>query len=109
MLEEVKLEATQGTYRSVKYDIYNDFYFRIVYKGISEEDFESHHPIKGTFSKASIIILDNNFDKVGEVELGDYKYWVGKIFFTKDGIHLMQMDFENEDTLTFSIMKISKK
>jgi hypothetical protein len=107
-LEEVKLEATQGTYRAIKYDVYNDFYFRIVYKGISDEDFESHHPVKATYPKASILILDNKFNKVGEVELEDYKYWEHNMFFTEKGMHLMQMDYENEDILSFSIMKLQK-
>lgn len=106
--EEWKLERTQATYRGIKYDIYNDYYFRIVYKGMSEEDFESRHPIKARFHKASILILDNKFNKVGEVELEDYKYFEHNMFFTEKGMHLMQRDYENEDTLSFSIMKLQK-
>lgn len=104
--EEVKMEAIQATYRSIKYDPYNDMYFRVVFKGISEEDYHSNHPIKSKFSKASIIILDNRFEKVGEVDLENYKFWPNNIFFTREGFHIMQMDFEDEDNLKISVMKV---
>jgi hypothetical protein len=102
---EVHNERVQSTYRTIHFDPYNQIYMRVVYKPISEEILALNDPILSVFPKASLLILDNEFNKIGEVDFDNHNYWINNIFVNENGIHIMKMDFVNEDILTFDVFK----
>jgi hypothetical protein len=106
--QEVQKELGQTTYRTIHYDPYNDIYLRVVHKAINEEVLAMNDPVKSIFPKASLFIMDNEFKRIGEVDFDDNNYWINNIFINENGIHIMKMDFVNEDILTFDIFEINQ-
>jgi hypothetical protein len=102
--EEVQKELGQTSYRTIHYDPYNEIFIRVVHKAISEEVLAMNDPIESVFPKASLLIMDKDFTRIGEVDF-DNTYWINNIFINEKGIHIMKMDFINEDVLTFDVFK----
>jgi hypothetical protein len=103
--QEVQKELGQTTYRTIHYDPYNEIYLRVVHKAISEDVLALNDPVKSVFPKASLLIMDSEFKKLGEVDFDDNNYWISNIFVNDKGIHIMKMDFVNEDVLTFDVFR----
>ncbi|EOZ91519.1 hypothetical protein A33Q_4587 [Indibacter alkaliphilus LW1] len=104
--QEVQNERSQTTYRTIHYDPYNEIYIRVVHKAISEEVLAMNDPVKSVFPKASLMIMDKEFKKLGEVDFDNNDYWINNIFINENGIHIMKMDFVNEDVLTFDVFDL---
>jgi hypothetical protein len=106
--ERTRYNLTMLSYKNVYFDPYSGFTFRIALLPINEDDYHSGDPIKSRIQKTSIIILDQDKRKVGEIQLPPYLYLTDMVFFTKEGVHIARKD-ENEDILTFDVFNVKKK
>lgn len=104
--KELRSELAQTTYRTIHYDQFNNIYLRIIHKAISEELLDLNDPVKSVFPKASILILNNEFNRLGEIDFDNNDYWISHIFVNEDGVHIMKMDFVNEDILSFDVFNL---
>lgn len=94
----------QPSYGRIHYDFNNDLYYRLAYDGISESDYDSNDPLRSSVKPARIIILDNQFNKLGEYDLGRFQYEPNMAFTGAKGLYLKRMDDENEDIVTFDVI-----
>ena len=102
----------QGAFRSNIYSrlLYDDelgLYFRIVGLSINQGLLDSRDPIKSKERKYLIMILDSEFQWLGEFELPNYDYVINteRIFINKNGIHF-QKKGDNEDEAVFDVYQV---
>jgi hypothetical protein len=61
----------------------------------------------------SIIILDKDFNIIGETLFSDYKYCSGSMFVDEDGLYIRSNHFKSpdfdEDKLMFTCLELKKK
>ena len=53
-----------------------------------------------------IIILNENFKKIGEYSLNRFKYDLNMTFVSRDGLNIRLKAPENEDIIMFDILKL---
>lgn len=95
-----RYEATTGAYESIKYDPYRQMYYRFAFLPV--EDIATQPSV--FYGKIAIIILDRNFQKVGEYILPKgYDHTVS--FVGKAGLHIASRAKygQDENFLTFDI------
>lgn len=95
-------------YDAIKYDRWNDLYYRFAFLPRNMEDYlESPYRLEPT-----IVIFDENFNKVGERKLDAKGYYsVAKIndsFVTNDGLLIPWRNPDKEDVLTFKVFKLEQ-
>jgi len=111
--EYTKYYQQSPSYLGVHYDKYRKLYYRTAQKPINDELIDDPDPLKRNFKTFSIVILDENLQKVGEFEFPD-KYTYSPYFFsTPEGLLITNMkkmrERENEDYLYYDLFKIIKK
>jgi hypothetical protein len=98
---------TQYAYRHIIYDSFRKVYYRFVLHPTDEasKDFDHAKPF-------SIIILDNNFKKVGETQIFKEKYAYTNFFVGPKGLYISKNHIDNpqadEDYLSFDLFKLLK-
>lgn len=94
----------QMQYAGIFYDEYNNVYYRLVTLPIYDYDIYDEKTQK---KPMAVVILNSNFDKVGEVRLehGDYKY--RNTFVSKDGLQI-NVHSEDDDYLKFVTYKLKE-
>jgi hypothetical protein len=98
---------TQYAYRHIIYDSFRKVYYRFVLHPTDEasKDFDHAKPF-------SIIILDENFKKVGETQIFKEKYAYTNFFVAPEGLYISKNHPENpeadEDYLSFDLFKLLK-
>lgn len=94
-------------YGGIFYDKYRRLYYRIVTGGI--EEFSENHVFREIYDAKpiSIIILDEEFKKIGETLLPSKAHDPLGAFVGKEGLFISNSNFENfslkEDTLSFTV------
>ncbi|WP_296621117.1 DUF4221 family protein [Marivirga sp.] len=93
-----RLQAEQGFYSGLKYDRWRKVYYRFAYNPIDK------FADRSTIGKnASIIILNKDFEIVGESPINAKKYSFGISFINQEGLHLFNNNqYEKEDDSQFS-------
>jgi hypothetical protein len=94
--KEVSNLLNQRTYTQILYDQYAHVYYRFV----SAKDLGY-----GKKTNFSIVILDENLQKIGEQELDSKIYQSTSLVITKDGLCLTRKS-NNEDELSYDIFKL---
>lgn len=98
-------------YLSIIYDPFRKLYYRFAYPGYNFEEGEDKYKLVQFLPKLSIIILDENFDKVGESALPDNTFLRDNYFVSKDGLYLSINHPDgknlNDDFLAFERLEIS--
>lgn len=100
---------TTPDYQSIKYDKYRNVFYRIVHVRRTKEEVRLNNLL---FSpNISIILLDSNYVKIGEVLLDGGKYHHVMIDVCKEGLAIARRDYykKNENELVFEILKLEKK
>lgn len=92
---------------SIQYDQVNDLYYRTMFLERSQDQYE----LRQRGIQQSIIITDNDFNKIGETKLPRGEYKPGFSFINKNGLHLANLsEYEkNENKLVFDIFLPVKK
>lgn len=101
-LEKHYLEQLQ--YAGIFYDKYNDLYYRLAVLPIFDYDI---HDKQTQQKPLAVIILNSNFEKVGEFNLGIGRYKYRNVFVSKEGLHL-NVYSEDDDYLKFITLKVLK-
>ena len=93
-----RMQAEQGFYSGLKYDRWRKVYYRFAYKPISK--FADRSTLG---ENASIIILDNEFEIIGESPINAKTYSFGISFITEEGLYFFNNSkYEKEDDSQFS-------
>lgn len=97
---------SQYNYSFILYDKFNNLYYRLV--GIPTDDYDSENIIKEINRKPlAIIILNSDFEKVGETMLPRDCYLFAKSFVTEKGLHI-SVESEDDDFMKFRTFKAVK-
>lgn len=95
---------------NILWDKYRRFYYVFAYPG---GDVESDQDLMNSWrylSRFSIIILNENFDKIGETMMPDNRYYIENFFVGKEGLFLSKCNPNNpefsDDVLSFDILSI---
>lgn len=108
--EEVDFLFSNPYFANIYYDPYSKLYFRFAFIPLLEKD-ETKKMIYNEIvynKQYSVIILDENFNKKGEVKLPHFRYDVFNVFFTEEGMHILNKD-SGENEMKYDIYKIVKK
>lgn len=102
--KKVRKFISQHQYSGILYDKFNHLYYRI----IRLPGNENTDNVRKELSKkpVGIIILDDNFNKVGEYMLPDDRYYTMNAFVSTNGLHVNTFS-ENDDIMTFRVFKPS--
>ena len=94
-------------YLAIRYDPYRKLYYRVIWQGINDIDLEK--------KTIKVIIMDEQFNYMGETVIGTWKQWNwSNIFVTREGLNIefISDNYElDEDFMifkTFSVEKIDK-
>jgi hypothetical protein len=98
--DKIKHFVENHSYSNLIYDMYNDVFYRIAELKIKYDG------VPGWRKKMSIIILNNDFNVVGETQINEnhastYRY---TLFVTSKGLHIQQKS--DEDQMLFNIYKL---
>lgn len=95
----------QDMYAAVLYDKFRNIYYRFLLKGLPGATFSTPKEEKPII----IIIMDENFNYLGETNIGTGKEWNwNNTFITREGLNIEYIgDDLNEDYLTFKIFSLN--
>lgn len=100
--------AREDMYTAIRYDSWRKVYYRILLKGIPN----ATHSTPKEKKPITIIIMDEQFNYLGETVIGDGEQWNWKnIFVTREGLNIeyLSEDDLDEDYMIFKIFTIEKK
>lgn len=89
--------AINGSYQNVRYDTYRDLYYRVAELPYNESGYESNAEAFSGIKEWTLIILDKNFKKVGEVQMPGVELLAGSFLITKDGLLIYQYEKNKND------------
>lgn len=96
----------QDWYTAIRYDVFKKVYYRFLLKGITEADNRTKEKEKSI----SVIIMDENFNYLGETEIGNCRDWYWQnSFVTKEGLNIEYLDNDmDEKYITIKIFTLKK-
>lgn len=94
--------ATHPSYSSVIYDPYRKYYYRFAQLPLRKEEFKSRP------KRISVVILDENFNWLGETILPDHTFDHYIYFVTEEGLHINRY-VGQEDLATYTIYNAIEK
>lgn len=108
----LKQFCTEASYGNIVYDKYRKVYYRIAYPE-TQTDETKYLKDEWEFGrkKFSIIILDKNFNIIGETLFPEYNYISTLMFVHPDGLYISDSHYKNpgfnENKLSFRLFKLS--
>ena len=90
-------------YRNILFDEYRNIYYRFVFLPHPNYDREDRY-LRRPFS---VIILDSDFNIIGETLLPEFEYLIAQTFVSPDGLHVQVMS-DNDDFMVFKTFKITE-
>lgn len=105
---EVKTYTLDESYVSIEYDPYQNVYYRLFKRAQNNSNIPGEKPIK-TDAEWSIIVLNDDFEIIGEVNFEKEKYNFLKIIPLSSGILIAEnrKNLVVEDTVKFDLIKIN--
>ena len=103
--DEKNAFLASDSYWGVKYDPFQKLYYRFAIKGRSMKEIYEYK-----LAEMTVIVLDNNMKKLGELEL-PYNSYIDMSFVTERGLHIANKKLYNEvseDVLTFDVYKVNR-
>lgn len=91
------------SYGGILYDQYNNLYYRICLNPTN--NYSINDPIQR--KPVSIIILDANFNKIGESAIPELSYDIMSCVISPEGLHI-QIESDNDDIMIFKTFKPEK-
>ncbi|MCX7637487.1 MAG: DUF4221 domain-containing protein [Cyclobacteriaceae bacterium] len=107
MQDYMKYIAGSGRYSTILFDLHRKVYYRWVYLP-EEEKLISQDLMKSARfpSKTVIVILDSDFNWIGETKLPDERFYAANFFINKKGLYLSECHPNNdrvgEDSIIFT-------
>jgi hypothetical protein len=112
VIDYMKYMCENSYYNYLIYDEYREVFYRFVNLAMEvtpKDDLEkliSYPPL------ASIIIIDKNFRKIGELKLPQNKFLVSNAFVAKEGLYISNNHPENpqmqDNKLSFTLFELAK-
>ena len=105
----------RSNYGNLLYDKYRDVYYRIAFPQteIEDEKINTMELMRYGRKVFSIIILDNQFNIIGETLFPEYTYNSNLIFIREDGIYISNSHFMNptfnDDVLSFHKFELKQE
>jgi hypothetical protein len=93
------MECTQ--YANIHFDTYLNLYYRFVYHPFYDYDINDRDT---QVQNLSIVILDSEFNKVGEYDLKEKTILGRGAFVTKEGLHIQTLS-DDDDFMKFIVLK----
>jgi hypothetical protein len=117
MFAGAKRECEVPYYGNLIYDPYRNVYYRVVYPETEMEEEAEGKTYIDIFTtgrkRFSIIILDKDFNIIGETLFPDYTYCSVSMFVEKEGLYIRSNHFMNpdfiEDKLMFTCFELKKE
>jgi len=105
--KEKAYSLSNSDFSKIIYDSFRNMYYRICFIRPSLEEVKSGR----TVSDFSVIILDENFKKLGEQKFSSNDFDNSMIFCLEEGLALARKDLynKNEEAVTFSIYGLTPK
>lgn len=113
-LDGIKKWSEIAMYGNLLYDKYRDVYYRVSYPETEIGKTENYPDIWQYGRKLfSILVLDNNFNIIGETLFPEYTYISTLMFIREDGLYISDSHYKNsdydEDILSFKRFDLIKK
>ena len=109
--DEIKADIEGYKYRFIVYDPYRSVYYRFVTHPMSYLDPATGLPRRRDEKPFSIIILDKNFNKIGERVFPAKQYLIDNYFLNSRGLWISNNHPANpemeEDYLSFTLLKLA--
>ncbi len=103
-------QCSTPAYIRIIYDPYRKVYYRIAYPGVSVNKNDNLRELIKYIPVFSIIILDQDFTKIGETMMPENKFNVSDIFVAKEGLYVSENHIKNPafnpDFLTFRLLSL---
>lgn len=106
ILEEVNHLMMQEYYSFIKYDSYNNMYYRVINHPVPKVTIESGDELKKSFGPFSVLIFDSEFNFKDIIKFPPYEYYIQSIFFHDGKIYIEKIQTYNEDLLVFDVFKL---
>lgn len=107
----VKRSDEQATYGNILYDKYRKVYYRFAYPECEMD--KNYFEYIFCRKEFSVILIDEQFNVIGERLFPAGKYAPGLFFINKDGLYISENNIENseasEDKLVFRCFSINRK
>lgn len=106
---DLKNFLMQSTYEDIYCDPYSGYIIRAMRIGMTEDCYnDSNGKInyQGKMPGLKLIVLDQDFEKVGEFGFSHSDYG-SVLFFSKEGINILKSANKTEDNLIFDVYKIN--
>lgn len=112
-IDHVKRQFVENPwYRCMIYDKYRDVYYRIVYLGYSLEPSDDPFTLAEFLPRISVMILDKEFNVIGETMLPENMYNINMFFVNKDGLWFSTNNVNNptfdEDAINFDLFVLKR-
>lgn len=105
--KSARFYASNPSYGPVYYDKYRKVYYRFAELPRKRAEFDPNDPMGSVMKSQSIIILDKDFQKIGESQIGN-KYRILNTIITHDGILLNRLE-KDETKIIYDIYTLSSK
>jgi hypothetical protein len=97
---------------NILYDKYREVYYILIRKRATSEDKIDHSPKYAVYPNCMILIMDKEFNKLGEQHFPENKYLFNSIFITTKGLYISEDHVDNptynEDVMKFRLFKLKK-
>lgn len=106
--EDERFYIESNSYREILFDKWRNVYYRFAYQKVDYFD-KNNMRVNWNYKIPSIIILDSNFEKIGEYDLSQNTYFTRNTFVAPEGLFISINHAENslsdEDILQFQLFK----
>jgi hypothetical protein len=100
----LKFYIQSNSYGAIYYDKYRDVYYRFAERAVDEVRYKE----KKWWKFKSVIVLDKDFNKIGETDLPDgVNSWC--VFISEQGLYIQTSQKSTEDSVLFVRYELTKK
>ncbi len=105
-------QVSRPAYLRIIFDPYRKIYYRIAYPGFTVKRNDNLRELIRFIPQFSVIILDQDFNNVGETLMPFNKFDVSDIFVAREGLYISENHINNPDFrpdfLSFRLLKLVK-
>jgi hypothetical protein len=110
--EHMKRLLKSGAFYNFTYDRFNEVYYIFVYPGVDVDSSMDLFKLWGNLPVFSVLILNSDFDVIGETLMPEKIYFIDNFFVGKKGLYLSRNNPENpdfdENYLSFDVFQLAK-
>jgi hypothetical protein len=112
LTEHMKRLLESGAFYNLIFDHFNEVYYIFVYPGIKVDSSVDLFRSWDNLPVFSVLILDHNFNRIGEILMPEKTYYLDNFFVGKKGLYLSRNNPDNpdfnENFLSFDVFQLVK-